>query len=351
MSETYTTAETTNVTTLSDVWYGFNLFYVALGLLGLSTIISNGFIIGFYQDKWKQIVPLMYNMIAICDSVTGVVTVCHACIFTFGPVHSEKGRTYIIAVFYTVLQTITRTSLFYNTMLAVARTINITRPFYRINKRVMVCCAIFFPLFFGLIFMIDVFVVYKELKEYYIELNIELIESYFLFDIFPGQGILSKIMPSLKLALIISGIPLILPVIISLICAVVQIHSILKPSVISPPSNRERRMTMTIIMLTLVCLICNIPITLYLFSTFYLYSGYYYATDGHRDRLIYCYVLHTLLPFIQAILNPTILLQRGEALRTFVVITFRRLFNCLNSSRNTNELEMVVINNGASAMG
>ena len=337
MSETYTTAETTNVTTLSDVWYGFNLFYVALGLLGLSTIISNGFIIGFYQDKWKQIVPLMYNMIAICDSVTGVVTVCHACIFTFGLVHSEKGRRYIYPVVYTILQTITRTSLFYNTMLAVVRTINITRPFYRINKHVMVCCAIFFPLFFGLIFMIDVFVIYYE--------------DYFI-DIFPGHVILYTIMPratdyriTFGVALIIFGIPLVLPVIISLICAVVQIHSILKPSVISPPSNRERRMTMTIIMLTLVCLICNIPYTLYLYL---LYSNFLIMG---RDRLIYFYVLHTLLPFIQAILNPTILLQRGEALRTFVVITFRRLFNCLNSSRNTNELEMVVINNGASAMG
>ena len=349
MSETYTTAETTNVT-MSDVWYryGFNLFYVALGLLGLSTIISNGFIIGFYQDKWKQIVPLMYNIIAICDSVTGVVTVCHACIFTF-PIHSEKARKYIYPLLYTVLQTITRTSLFYNTMLAVVRTINITRPFYRINKRVMVCCAIFFPLFLGLIFMIDVllFVMY-EIEDYYIE-------SYFLFEIFPGIGILAKIMPSAtdyqkELDLIFFGIPLILPVIISLICAVVQIHSILKPSVISPPSNRERRMTMTIIMLTLVCLICNIPITLYLFYQFYFYRGDY---DYHMGRanLIFCYVLHTLSPFIQAILNPTILLQRGEALRTFVVITFRRLFNCLNSSRNTNDLEMVVINNGASAMG
>ena len=336
---------------MSDVWYGFNLLYVALGLLGLSTIISNGFIIGFYQDKWKQIVPLMYNIIAICDSVTGVLTVCHACIFAF-PVHSEKAR-YIYPVVYTILQTITRTSLFYNTMLAVVRTINITRPFYRINKRVMVCCAILYPAFLVLIFMIDAVIAPNVLIG-----NDNL--NYFLSEVLPGflimYRIMYRIMPPatdyrifLGLAVLIFGIPMILPVIISLICAVVQIHSILKPSVISPPSNRERRMTMTIIMLTLVCLICNIPITLYLFYAFYLYRRD--VMGSHRAHLIYCYVLHTLLPFIQAILNPTILLQRGEALRTFVVITFRRLFNCLNSSRNTNELEMVVINNGASAMG
>ena len=322
---------------MNPAWY--LLLYAALGLLGLFTIISNGFIIGFYQNKWNEVVPLTYNMIAVCDSVTGVLTVCHACLFTCSSFHFEIAR-YIFPVVYTVLQTMTRTSLFYNTMLAVVRTINITRPFYRINKCIMVCCAILYPVFLVLFFMIDAVIACTSpiYTAYYLD--------YFLNDIFPGIEIVTKIMPSViqdrGKALIIFGIPLILPAIISLICAVVQIYSILKPSVISPPSNRERRMTMTIIMLTLVCLICNIPYTLFISYRLYISSNV--NIDGQG---IFCYLLHTLLPFIQAFLNPTILLQRGAALRTFVVITFRRLFNCLSRLRNTNELEMVVMNNGA----
>ena len=139
------------------------------------------------------------------------------------------------------------------------------------------------------------------------------------------------------------AIPLVIPTTVCIICAVIQIYSILKPSTISPPSIRERRMTVTIIMLTLVCLVCNVPYTgSYIYILLNTNMG-----EGLSIQIIgFSYIFNTLLPFIQAILNPTILLMRGAALRSFVVTNFRRLFN-RRLSENSNETEMVVITNGA----
>ena len=308
---------------------------VALGLLGLFTILTNGFVIGFYQRKWREAVPLMYIMIAVCDSVTGVVALFHACIFSYCQTNTEMGqmvtehKSDLFPAIYIILQSATRTSLFYNTVLAIVRTINITQPFHPINKPMMALSAIFYPVSMVVTLTVDLCLsdtIGKHTWNYFA----------FLFEL-PGKGILAYPDSCRGQLVLFLVIPLILPTIVCLICAVVQIYSILKPSVISPPSIRERKMTLTIVMLTLVCLTCNTPYTGFLF----------FDVDETVESEEFSYILHTLLPFVQAMLNPAILLMRGAALRTFVLSIVRRLFN-RGQLRNTDELEMVVMNNATS---
>ena len=319
----------------------------ALGLLGLFTIMTNGFVIGFYRRKWQEAVPLMYIMISVCDSVTGVAALCHAFILTYYPLisqiiagqyHGSRSISDLLFVIYLLLQSATRTSMFYNTVLAVVRTINITRPFYSINKTLLAISAIFYPVMLVLVT---------------IKFNFSFQFLIFLYPIHLIETNLNKNVLYLT-------IPLVLPAIVCLVCAVIQIYSILKPSVISPPSNRERRMTMTIVMLTLVCLICNLPypgVLLYHivreYLHYYIYDNDLNDRDYYRSKIQFVglsYLLHTLLPFIQAILNPAILLMRGAALRTFVVSTVRRSFNKEHTSLGRTvelEMQMVVRNNSA----
>ena len=127
-------------------WIEFYLPVTALGLLGTFIILANSFVIGFYKAKWREAIPLMYIMIAVCDSVTGLMAICHAGMFAHYPVFrvlangsvqsNFKADTFLVIV-YIILQSCTRTSLLYNTVLAVVRTINITKPFLQIKRSII----------------------------------------------------------------------------------------------------------------------------------------------------------------------------------------------------------------------
>jgi len=239
-------------------------------------------------------------MMAVCDSVTGFVAICHAfvCVsYRF----IDKANPFIYVV-YVILQSGTRTSLFYNTLLTVVRTINIVNPFYIIKRHAIAICAIIYPIFWVIIMMIEA---------YYLHLDEVKIQQ-LLSTAVPGWRIVfelsgydyhdsnRKVVEGLILILFMV-IPLVLPAMVALICAAIQIWSILKPSVISPPSIKERQMTITIIMLTMLCLVCNIPYTVLLIYKFT-------HTISEMEILLLFYSLCTVLPFIQTVLNPVILL-------------------------------------------
>jgi len=347
---------------LSDVRLPDGAYFLAtaLCLMGLLTILANSFVMGFYQKKWKEPVPLMYILIGVCDSITGVIAICHAIIFIIypgvlytlmeGSLSSEVtvADSFLIIV-YIILQSGTRTSLFYNTVLTVVRTVNITQPFVLIKKYVILVCAILYPLLWIATLIADIKLdttadqsdLDKRVND---GLTIDVVEVLFLMK--PGDNLMNVATQSYTrcdlndpavdpgwsmcnhssrkplFLIIFMVIPLILPAIISLVCAVLQILSILKPKAVAPVTARERSMTVTILLLTLICLVCNIPYTVFLFIYSFnedILTGYFSDTS----LSVLSYSMCTMLPFIQALLNPATLLLRGAALRDFVSKTVR----------------------------
>ena len=312
-----------------------------LGLLGLFTILANIFVIGFYQKKRQEAVPLMYIMIAICDSITGFVAVCHSVVFTNYPAvaHILKGGYYwntkadwFIVTLYVILQSGTRTSLFYNTLLTAVRTINITLPFHLIKKLIVILSAVVYPV---LTVIAMIIATHRDITD----------TLSTVFMVFPGVDIAidkdgkTTIEERAFFMIIMMIIPLILPTIIVIICAALQIFSILKPSTFSPTTRRERSMTITIILLTMVCMICNLPYTVFL-----LYEcAVNFEVGGLSYKMLplVFYSLCTLLPFMQALLNPAILLIRGAALRTFVLETISTPFTRRNADGDGIEMQVV----------
>ena len=317
-----------------------------LGLLGIFNILANSMVIGFYLKKRQDAVPLMYIMIAICDSITGFVAVCHSFIFTNYPAvaHILKGGYYwdtesdwFIITLYVILQSATRVSLFYNTILTVVRTINITQPFYLIKKHILILSAVVYPVL-TVITMITT-AAYQEVTD----------TLSMVFMVFPGveicvdkQGDTTTEKRALFM-IIMMAIPLILPPIINIICAALQIFSIAKPSTFFPTTHRERSMTITIIVLTLLCMICNIPYTVFLLFEFTV--NFDVGRISYKMLPLVFYSLCTLLPFMQAVLNPMVLLIRGAALRTFVLETISFPFNRRNP--DDDGIEMQVLHNKA----
>ena len=323
--------------------YWIYLIATGLGLLGVSIILTNSFLIGFYLKKYREIVPWMYIMIAACDTVTGFTAICHAGIATapkYGVAalignpefwkRSPSSDLFLNSL-YIILQTGTRTSLFYNTVLTVVRTLNIRQPFYQLKKKIMIVFIIFYPVLWFVLLIVDLNL---------LATSTDLNKVITFFDASSGTGFIIALFQIddsyddfLKYYVIVTilfmVVPLVLPAITALVCAVLQIYSLLKPSVISPATSKERRMTVTIIMLTVVCLVCNVPYTalmIYIYVTTIVTKELAFKIHLSQQLCIF-YTLSTLLPFINAILSPMILVVRGASLRRCVGDTVRRLFS------------------------
>ena len=330
--------------------YWIYLIATGLGLLGVSIILTNSFLIGFYLKKYREIVPWMYIMIAACDTVTGFTAICHAGIATapkYGVAalignpefwkRSPSSDLFLNSL-YIISQTGTRTSLFYNTVLTVVRTLNIRQPFYQLKKKIMIVFIIFYPVLWFVLLIVDLYLSITSANRLGFVYNY-VIDN--VFAAFPGAGFIIAFPQIVDLnhdllkyygaivVILFMVVPLVLPAITALVCAVLQIHSLLKPSVISPATSKERRMTVTIIMLTVVCLVCNVPYTalmIYISVTAIVTKEYAFKIPLSQQLCIF-YTLSTLLPFINAILSPMILVVRGASLRRCVGDTVRRLFS------------------------
>ena len=228
-----------------------------------------------------------------------------------------------------MLHSCTRTSLFYNTVLSVVRTINITKPFLQLKRSIIISSVILYPIIWVIVLIIDVHLLFP------VAMTAVVVSM-------PGMGIASYLFKNAtpgaipySFLIIFLVLPLVVPSVVCL--AVIQICTILKPSIISPPTTRERSMTVTIIMLTIVCLVCNISYTASVFRL--ILKG----LPGTLTQIMFIgYSLGTILPFLNAILNPLILLLRGAALRAFVVRIVRKVCNRRNvPTREDTELEVI----------
>ena len=108
----------------------------------------------------------------------------------------------------------------------------------------------------------------------------------------------------------------VIPAILALLAMIVQVVQLNKP--VSIRANNESKlkqdMTVMILLLTVVFFVCN---------TANIVSPWVSASCARERRLqkegyVVGYVLGTLLPFINSLLSPVIMISRGAQLRRFV---------------------------------
>ena len=304
---------------------------------------------------------MMYTIIAICDSITGLVTFVHASILFALDFNAVKIRDtdstadfdmkmeWLICINF-VLTTITlRSSLFFNVVLVIIRTINITRPFTLIRKRAVLACICIYPIILATVALADV-IVYSEMvgatgmsKAFE---KFELLCYCFFFPIpnYQVGGALYyhylETLPNIEVILnclvaLTVFITLALPAVISVICSVIQVVYLLKKN--AAASNNamlreavQRQMTVTILLLMAVCLICNLPYTFYNIISVLIVRIY-----PSMDVFYVTYFMSTLVPFMNAAISPFLLILRGKALRMFIwqkaevfKKSFLYFFNC-----------------------
>ena len=257
-----------------------------------------------------------------------------------------------LAAVFAITTLILRVSVFVNVILIVVRTINITRPFYLVNRRalwvsVLVCFLVLLPLI-----LYDTVRIKKEQEDFYATkvryVFLPYVGDYAVKDIVmalnpitAGKGKKTVVRVPEYVTFATSCAPFILAVLISLVCLVVNYRELrASKGGLSKTGGgtAEQDITVTIALLTTVFSVCNTVYSLWIVLTWAFEWDYW--TDQVVLQL--CYVTSTLFPFISSSLNAIILIWRSKTLRKSLRNKFRRT---VEPSNPTNKSYSTVVTN------
>ena len=306
----------------------FNTLIGGLDLwLGLQAIVMNVLVMCFYVKSYKKIVPFMYILIACCDCLTGCAAVLMSVIFFLLNTAPHTALS-LLAPAYSIFSVTFKVSVFLNLSISIVRTINIYLPFHRMRiLEIAIATGVYTA---GWVAFLS-----WELSEWnwysldYSQLEISVYS--------PGQyhqlavntdGRTNSYSKECRRVMLFIGLPYLLPSLFVVFCMLLQLKTILKRRP-DKTSNTEtqRKITITILMLTAVFFVCNTVYVIYPISYCTRKRsmiGFAKTTDEYRKDFMIRHVTGVVCPFLNAAVNPVILIARGEALSKFLK---RKLLN------------------------
>ena len=312
-------------------------------LLSIITITLNIFVIKFYWKSELNVVSLLYTAIASLDILTAIGIIHFYIVVILLSIYKEdfidftdwsasKSANVNVMVLTFFLQISCRCSVFCNLVLAVSRTVMILKPFYQINIKVVKLTCVLYAVPWIVLYGLNVHENYyayavhtthgdglligRGLGEKIYE---HLLESYDSSDI-----IISQLMNIFSIFLIVLILPdvfaFIIPVIVVIITCIIQVISIRRSSQF-PTSSNQRHVTITVLLMSTVFVLCNSPLAVYMTAlTIALLTGNYdmfftLAGEGFKRMFFITMIFATVLPILNAALNPVIIISRSSGMR------------------------------------
>ena len=302
-------------------------------LLSTAAIFLNLFVLNYYRKSDLTIVSLLYTVIACVDIVTAIGMAHQSVTFSLfsqGKICSCTLDANAI-VFYLIIQISYRSSVFYNLLLAVSRTIAIMKPFYQIKMWAVKLACLLCVLPWIVLAGFDI------QQNYFLHLNydnLSFTQIFYLDYARMGFG-LANIVLGLELvnttrwyivAILPDLLAFLFPVLIIIFTCILQVASLSRPSRFSSTSSHrghvtgsnQRHVTITIILISILFVLCNFALTAYLTLIDVLFlSGqekmyrYLVFTPSY---VVISAVLGTVLPVLNAALNPVIVISRSNGL-------------------------------------
>lgn len=297
-----------------EVVYSLPNVYTTLAtpqiILCLQILILNIFVIIFYKNRIKQFVPMMYVMISIVDmcSAVGFIYNSITCVLYNGHLISTEGMEwnfllsfYITALFY-------RCSVFYNVVLGTCRTIQILSPFYQIKRRwVILACVIYLSIWFVLIGY-EMYIFYNKYLHFGVGI-LNLAGSILSYE----TGKYSA--PFTVVFILIITVPFILPSVIVIMTCAMQIYT-LRHNTMST-DDTQKQVTVTIVMLSVLFVICNSAYSIYMVLVYYMHSVI-------QLTALFQLIFGAFMPIINAAFSPVIIIVRSDGFRNKLGAVLRR---------------------------
>ncbi|KAL5247797.1 hypothetical protein ACHWQZ_G019627 [Mnemiopsis leidyi] len=287
-------------------------------LIAAAALLGNYFVFKYYSISRTKLVSMLYSSIAVVDSIGSVTALLQVISFLLVELKVERSTSRIdkdlfgvyLYLLVTLFSVTSRVSCFLNAVLAVSRAIAVWKPFYRIKfKRVFLSIILYTCAWI-------LFMLYVGIEHFFLE-NKRAIEC----------STVNQCIVGLIPADIIYGIPYVVPTVIVMAALGVTLWCLKRSrgmlhgkTVEEQRALREAAMsrtTKTIIILSVVFLICNV--------TFAVFGGvmFLYTTIHGKENinkqvyLILFFISHYTVVYFNAALNPGILILRSTELTSF----------------------------------
>ena len=319
--------------------------------LGCLVLLFNSFILYFYHKKYRQFVPCMYSLLALFDclmTLFKIISYLIALSFHGHPSEYVLQRKWVLVGFKLGGKLFLRMSIFINTLLSSARTIKTVRPFSKIKMNLALVSVAVYSGYWIILASLDAFSLTRDVNiddKARKNLTYERRLSNFLVDERVGEealmlGALNKKYFIFLGSLIPYIIPYILPVLICVASAAVMIIYLRK----EPPSQQsaitQRNVSLTVLLLTVSFVICfSIPALYDLVHRIEKNkkNGETDSVKRGKER----HILESVVPLINALLNPVILFWRSSELRGRLKEIFRRFRGRIRNRAENFELQNI----------
>ena len=352
-SDTFIKGEFRNCQLLtSDV---YRVFLPVVGIvLGIACVTLNSLVGAFFHSKTDQVMHLIYFCLACSDFVSGLVAIYQGVAVILTEWLYPAARLQLYSVFYVVGQLPFHVSAFINVLLTVARTTSIFLPLYRIRHEYIKLGVFIYSVIWAVLIVAE-WLVANNVAAYFYDWKavvgilyvyprpggMVIDETFYQIDSESyDNGEFQKIIRVLVILMTVF-IPYGLPSIICLISAIMQVKQIFLNSSTQnreKSTKRNRKMSITIIILTGVFFICN---TAYLMAMIADMEIELDASDHYQRQFVLLIASNHLL-YLNSALTPLILILRGSTMQEYV----RRHFSMRQISRNSRSSVSNSFNNG-----
>ena len=163
---------------IMDATFGRYLVTYSVICLGMTEIFLNSFVIWHYAAERRGFVALMYTLISSADITTAVAALLQSLwVVIFlrldGVCIDQIKWAHLVA--FALKSVAYRCSVFYNLVLAVCRTLNITNPFLAVRKRIVLLVCGIYPAWWAFLTMYDMIYYRRSAQE-----SSEVLDGYLL---------------------------------------------------------------------------------------------------------------------------------------------------------------------------
>ena len=325
----------------------FNTSTILLTLvLSVTAVCLNAGVVYFHWTRVKSsVISFMYTILGTSDLCTGLCAMLHTVLFVVLQVQQgylTPSLMWLVVPAYFLTVVAFKVSAFVSMMISVIRTISVVCPLRKVNKRAASLAVGLYALFWVVMFAADIAVildVYEQHAAGHSAKALQEIASYFYY---PNKCKWAEYLAqkhghytpgNVNLECLVDAMytvpPFFLCAGIALVATVIQVAQLICPqnryktepnesqsttSALSSPGNRferdSRDLSITIVLISTVFIVC-MSLTLYQPLHFCV------AASALKNRRVF-YMMGYLPFFINAALNPVILLCRERKLRVFL---------------------------------
>ena len=285
---------------------------------GAITVFLNSTIFKYHKSRHDCILNKIFMFLASIDTLMGFASLHHGITLFFMTLNCGKAVQLVLPLTAMLSSVSTHVSTFYNVLLAVTRTTIILSPFCTFNRPLIYLVAFLYPLFWSAMSVYEIYSVHVMYSNYTID-HVDML----MLSPMTGSELIYNVSnnnaPNYVYFILLLGIPFVVPSVIGLACCVMTLAALKRScsKVKKVPSDSfdgsMTRATITVVLLTAVFFICN--------SLFFAIE-YSLQTFGTADVFPYeMYIVYfsgNILPFINSLVNPLILIYRGSMLQAYL---------------------------------